>query len=455
MEKSEYSSAILDIMPDGLIIVDSQGIILDLNPAALKMLGYETEELIGQSCQVLNCTGCTIFNQQGHGKWCSLYKDEKIQAKECMVQTKQGKSITILKNASVLKDRDGKIIGALEIMTDISEKIQQQSEIRDLRQRFSLDDSYYGLIGKSKEMQKLFELIGHVSQTAAPVMIYGKSGTGKELVARAIHEAGNRRKKPFVKVNCAALNENLLESEFFGHVKGAFTGADQTRIGRFEAATEGTLFLDEIGDIPLTTQVKLLRVLEEKEIERVGDNRSIPVDVRIITATNKNLEELVAQELFREDLFFRINVFPLRCPSISERKEDIPIILQSFIDQHVLSGQKKVKGLSSDALKLLCEYAWPGNVREIRNAIEYAFVICQEDKICVEHLPQKIVSRENNSQADSDQPTPSESFREELISVLRQNNGNQSKAAVQLGVSRVTVWKRIKKFNIKRVEYLS
>lgn len=454
MDKSDLGSAILDIMPDGLIIVDPQGTIIDLNPAAVKMLGYEPEELIGQSCQILNCTGCKILEEQRQGQWCGLYRDDRIQEKECQVQTKYGKTLTILKNATVLKDRDGNVIGAMEIMTDISEKLQQQNEIRTLRQSLTLDDGYYGLIGKSKEMQRLFELVEHVSQTTAPVLINGKSGTGKELVARAIHEAGIRKDKPFIKVNCAALNENLLESELFGHVKGAFTGADQTRIGRFEAANEGTLFLDEIGDIPLTTQVKLLRVLEEREIERVGDNRSIPVDVRIITATNKNLEQLVKQELFREDFFFRINVFPIYCPSVSERKDDIPIILQNFIEQHIRSGHKNIKGLTSEALNLLCDYSWPGNVREIRNAIEYAFVICQSELIGIEHLPRKVTSDEEEIAVSSQAVASGNKSRDELVETLKLNNGNQSKAAEILGVSRVTIWKRIKKFNIQPSEYL-
>ncbi len=275
------------------------------------------------------------------------------------------------------------------------------------------------------------------------------------MVARAIHEAGSRAGKDFIKVNCAALNDNLLESELFGHVKGAFTGADQTRIGRFEAANEGTLFLDEIGDISLSTQVKLLRVLEEKEIERVGDNRTIPVDVRIITATNKNLEELVEQEVFREDFFFRINVFPIYCPAISERKEDIPIIMQNYIDQYIKGGQSAVKGLTSDALKLLCEYSWPGNVREIRNAIEYAFVLCQGERIDVEHLPAKIKKGDSYRSSETQSMNRDSTPRAELIKTLKRANGNQSKAAEILGVSRVTIWKRIKKHGIKKEDYLN
>ena len=277
----------------------------------------------------------------------------------------------------------------------------------------------------------------------------GQSGTGKELVARAIHEESSRNKKPFIKVNCAALNENLLESELFGHEKGAYTGADRTRIGRFEAAHEGTIFLDEIGDIPQSTQVKLLRVLEEREIERVGDHKPIPVDVRIISATNKDLEAMIGGGLFREDLFFRINVFPLNCPSLAERLEDIPPIVKNFIDQNRRKGGKEIMGLTPEAMEVLLAYPWPGNVRELRNAIEYAFVLCPGDWIGKEHLPPKIA-------AGGKRPAPnhalgSTSWEEErtnLIQTLRRVGGNQSEAARILGVSRVTIWKRIKKYDI-------
>jgi transcriptional regulator with PAS, ATPase and Fis domain len=254
---------------------------------------------------------------------------------------------------------------------------------------------------------------------------------------------------PFIKVNCAALNENLLESELFGHVKGAFTGADRERIGRFEAAHEGTIFLDEIGDIPLSTQVKLLRVLEDKKIERVGDHKPISVNVRVITATNKNLDALVAEGLFREDLFFRINVFPLHCPSLAERTEDIPMIVQNFIKRYVPKEGKKILGCTPEAMEKLVSYSWPGNVRELRNAIEYAFVLCPGGAIGLKHLPPKITM--TNGAAVTDGTGKDSAFineREKLLQILRQTKGNQSEAARLLGVSRVTIWKRIKKYEI-------
>jgi len=234
-------------------------------------------------------------------------------------------------------------------------------------------------------------------------------------------------------------------------VKGAFTGADRNRIGRFEAAHEGSIFLDEIGDIPLSTQIKLLRVLEEKKIERVGDHQPIAVNVRIITATNKNLEQLIAREDFREDLFFRINVFPLHCPPLAERREDIPMIVSHFIRQKARESGKQISGVTPEVMDILASYSWPGNVRELRNAMDYAFVLCPEGTIGMEHLPVKMTSG-NAGLPFHRNPLPSEPADESsvLIQVLRDVNWNQSAAARKLGVSRVTVWKRMKKLNIRR-----
>jgi len=356
--------------------------------------------------------------------------------------------VHIIKSASVLRDEGGAVIGAVETLTDITEKIRQQQEISQLRKTFYLDEGYHGMLGKTPVMLNLFEMIENVALSDTPVMIQGESGTGKELVAQAIHRASNRRDKPYVKVNCAALNENLLESELFGHVKGAYTGADRTRIGRFEAAHEGTIFLDEVGDIPPAIQIKLLRVLEERKIERVGGNRSIPVDVRLVTATHKDLEALIQEQLFREDLYFRINVFPLHCPPLAQRKDDIPLIAQSFIQRNAASSGKNILGLTPDALEALTDYIWPGNVRELRNTIEYAFVLCQDGGIGIQHLPHKIVDGTQNLQPECKLDQDGAKDREQLIQVLRQTGGNQSKAAEMLGVSRVTIWKRIKKFGI-------
>ncbi len=449
MDFGKYWKTIFETLQDGLMVIDVQGNILAANPAAERLTGYSAEELIGSNCRILNCTGCDIYARGSAKNWCSLFEKGEVRAKKCLITKKNLRAVHVLKNASVLYDSEGEMIGSVETLTDISELIKQQQEIESLRKSCHLDEGFHGMLGESPSMQQLFELIENVAQTEAPVLIYGQSGTGKELAARAIHETSLRSNKAFIKVNCAALNENLLESELFGHEKGAYTGADRTRIGRFEAAHGGTIFLDEIGDIPLSTQVKLLRVLEEKEIERVGDQRPISVDVRIISATNKDLDQLVTRGLFREDLLFRINVFPLNCPSLAERTEDIPLIVQNFIEHNGNKGGKIITGLTSEAMEAILAYGWPGNVRELRNAIEYAFVLCPGGWIGLEHLPPKIQGTDQETRSGSKIGHRAwDTERERLVNVLRQVNGNQSEAARLLGVSRVTVWKRIKKYAI-------
>jgi len=445
MDLSPYWESIIETMKEGLLVVNPEGTIIAVNPAAEALTGYSAQELIGNSCRVFDCTGCVIYGDGPGEKWCKLFQEGMIKAKKCRITHKDHRSVSVVKNATVLRGPGGRIIGAVETLTDISDFVRQQEEIMALRKTLDLSDNYFGILGKSASMQRLFEMIESVAQSDAPVIINGQSGTGKEMVARAIHWASPRQDKPFIKVSCAALNENLLESELFGHVKGAYTGADRSRVGRFEAAHGGSLFLDEIGDIPPATQVKLLRVLEEKEIERVGDHTPIPVDVRIITATNKNLEDLVARGAFREDLYFRIHVFPLAIPPLRERPDDIPIIIQHFVEQSNATSGKKITGLSPEAITRLTSYTWPGNVRELRNAIEYALVLCPGGEIGAHHLPHKIAPA--GDWLPAAEPLKVRE-RDELVRVLRQVGGNQSAAARQLGVSRVTVWKRMKKHHI-------
>ena len=448
MKIAEHWATIVNTLRDGLMVVDPKGKILFMNPAAETITGYLAGDICGKSCRVLNCTGCEIYGSGSAQSFCGLYKKGEVKAKKCMIVNKDGRSVHVVKNASVLKDDDGKVIGAIETLTDMSEIVRQEEEIESLRISCQLEDGFHGLIGESHSMQQVYELINNVAQTDTPVMIQGQSGTGKELVARAIHESGPRANKPFIKVNCAALNENLLESELFGHVKGAYTGADRFRIGRFEAAHEGTIFLDEIGDIPLAIQVKLLRVLEQKEIERVGENQPIKVDVRIITATNRDLERLTRENEFREDLYFRINVFPISCPSLVQRLDDIPLLVQHFIRQNAIRTSKAIAGLTAGAMQALARYSWPGNVRELRNTIEYAFVLCKDGDIDISHLPPKITGNGATTFRIHSGAMEPHREREELLNALKQAGGNQSEAAKILGVSRVTVWKRIKKHGV-------
>ena len=457
MDIGKYWQTIIESVQDGVIIVDPGGNIIAANTTALLMTGYNQKELTGKSCSILNCTGCKIVGK-GRGKdWCGLFSRGLIRDKKCSITHKNHRSVQILKSATVFYDDNDEIVGAVETLKDISDNVKFENELISLKRTYLLDDGFHGIVGKSPVMQSLFELIGSVACTETPVMILGDSGTGKELVARAVHETGPRKDKPFIKVNCASLNESLLESELFGHVKGAYTGANRSRIGRFEAAHGGSIFLDEIGDIPMATQVKLLRVLEEKKIEKVGDNVSIDVDVRIITATNRNLEQLIQEKLFREDLFFRINVFPIRCPSLVRRLDDIPLIAQHFVNVNARKTKKNILGFTPEAMRLMMVYDWPGNVRELRNAVEYAFVLCSGSSIGPEHLPERVsissgpVNRRARECVDDSLDTQVKKSLDEknqLIHALKAANGNQSKAAMTIGVSRVTIWKRIKKHGI-------
>ncbi len=449
MNFEKYWKTIVDTLHDGLMVVDDEGKIRLVNSAAEKLTGYSAEELIGKSCTVLNCTGCKVIGKGPGTEYCRLFTIGKMRDKKCLITTKDRRTTHILKSACMLQDEKGNIIGAVETLTDMSEVIRKQNEIQELRKTFHLDDGYHGMLGKSDIMRNLFELIENVAQSEAPVMILGPSGAGKELVARAIHEASPRSNMPFIKVNCAALNENLLESELFGHVKGAFTGADRDREGRFEAAHGGTIFLDEIGDVPLSTQVKLLRILEDKKVERVGDNKPISIDVRIVTATNKNLEEMVSEGQFREDLFFRINVFPLFSPALTERREDIPLIVQSFIKRIDPKQGKRILGCTPEAMEKLTSYSWPGNIRELRNAVEYASVLCPGGAIDVHHLPVKVKQQGSRMEKGAvKKPLNESQDKENLVTALKKAEGNQSEAARILGVSRVTVWKKMKKYGI-------
>ena len=451
MDIAKHWERIFDSLQDGILIVDTCGVIRAANPSAERLTGYGRDQLIGQSCRILNCTGCKVIGK-GKGKdYCKLFSVGRSKVKQCEIFSRDNRRVHILKSAVVLETPEGEMIGAVETLTDMTAVVNKQQEIEALRKTFRLDDGVHGILGQSPPMEELFWLIESVAGSEAPVLIQGQSGTGKELVARAVHQSGLRREGPFVKVNCAALNESLLESELFGHVRGAYTGADRDRVGRFEAAHGGTIFLDEIGDIPTSTQVKLLRVLEEKEIERVGDHRPVPVDVRIISATNRNLEQLIGQGQFREDLFFRINVFPLHCPALVERRDDIPLLVNAFIQQYRARSGKKILGLSPDAMAVLTAYDWPGNVRELRNAIEYAFVLCAGGWIEAGHMPPRLAMGHTVGAVACPDVT---SGRELLIALLRKHGGNRSAVARSLGVSRVTVWKRIKKYGIQLPEVM-
>ena len=448
----KYWEIVIDTMMEGLMLVDPDGKIIYVNKAFEHLSGYRKEEVEGQTCEILGCDTCFGTRAEGKDKYCALFKEGKVRRRKCIFQKKDGGKVHVLKNAALIRDRNGKVIGGVENLTDLSPLVEKEEVILRLRKQLNNEDSFHGMLGKSAAMKKVFDLISSAAPSEAPVVIFGESGTGKELVAAAIHRLSNRHDGPFIKVNCAALNENLLESELFGHVKGAFTGADRTRVGRFEAANQGVMFLDEIGDLPLATQTKLLRVLQEKEFERVGDNRPIATDVRILAATNKDLSRLMQEELFREDLYYRINVIPIYLPPLRERLDDIPLLADTFIHRMRLKNEMNITGISKEVLDFFMQYSWPGNIRELINVIEYAFVLCPEGDISLTHLPTQLLGQEPASLqqgSKTGRKLTKGNEKQELIQALQAAGGNKSEAARRLGVSRVTLWKRIKKFGIQ------
>ena len=465
-EINRYWKKIVNTMTEGLMVVGPDGTIVMVNEAFEQLTAYTADEVIGRPCTLLECDACEGTMKASAHRWCKLFEEGQVIKCRCHLLKKDGTYISALKNASVLNDDNGAPLGAVEILTDLSELDRLDKKVELLSRQLDEEDGFHGIIGKSAEIQKVFDVLQKAAMSEAPVIVYGESGTGKELVARVIHQLGTRKDQPFVQFNCAALNESLLESELFGHIKGAFTGAYRHRQGRFEAASGGDIFLDEIGDVPLSIQVKLLRVLETKQFEHVGDHRPISVDVRIITATNKDLEELIAQKRFRDDLYFRINVFPIHLPPLRNRSEDIPLLVNTFIRRMRSRTGKKISRLTPAAMECFMEYRWPGNVRELKSALEFAFVLAEEGVIDLDHLPPKIAERRRQYTAPGRSPVqaaapekagektilasnsgdPAE--KKVLIEALRESKGNQSQAARILGINRVTVWNRMKKYGI-------
>ena len=442
-----FWKTIVDTMTDGLMVVDTDGMVVAVNHATEELTGYTREELIGSQCTILNCDHCTPLGS-GKNFTCNLFETKQIQRRKCTITTKDGETLPIMKNATVLVGKDGSIGGGVETLTDLRALVTRDQKIARLSLLLKSSDQSHGIIGKSKIMQDVFDLVADAAQSDAPIIIYGESGTGKELVATAIHSLGNRKIGPFVKVNCAALAESLLENELFGHIKGAYTGADRMRKGRFELAHGGDIFLDEIGDVPLSMQVKILRVLQEKEFERVGDSTPIKVDCRIISATHRDLSEMIALNAFREDLFYRLNVIPIRLPSLRERREDIPLLIEHFMEVNRLKTGKNVEGIGNEAMDALMAYSWPGNIRELSNTLEYAFVVCREAYVEMRHLPETIKHRK----APPSYAREVQGERERILQAMRQAGGKKVDAARSLGITRQSLWKKIKKLGI-RIDY--
>ena len=440
----KYLMNAFESIRDGIMFMNPDGDIIYFNNAAEKMTGYTKEEVIGLPCTVLDSDTCVILTESGRQKCCSLFEDgTPIYNKKCRIRSKSGRTVYLLKNAVQLKDDNGQVIGAVESMTDITSLYMKELEIEELKQELRQHHWFMGLLGNSVPMQRLYDRIRNAASSDAPVLICGESGTGKELVANAVHQLSSRKEGPFVKMNCASLNEYLMESELFGHKKGSFTGAISDRKGRFEAAHTGSIFLDEIGDMPQAMQVKLLRVLEEKIIERVGEHKPIKVDVRLISATHQDLHELVAKGRFRQDLMYRVNAIIIQTPPLRDRVDDLPLTVAHYLKKISITNDKQIKGLSGPALDVLKNYKWPGNVRQLINALEHAAVTCRTETIDVSDLPDYVFG-DNGVVQDEHQDE-----KNKIQAALNMFKGNRTMAAKHLGISRVTLWKRIKDHKIQ------
>ncbi len=448
---SGFWKTVVETMQEGLMLVDPQGRIEFVNRAFEQIIGYTLEEVQGKSCEIFQCDRCFVARAKGKNKYCALFKQEQASSSECVFRCKDGTPAHLLKNAAVIRDRRGQVLGGVETLVDLSRVMEKEKIITSLRQQLHHQDGFQGIVGTSLVMRQVLDLANSAANSDAPLVLYGESGTGKEILASAVHRLSPRGAGPFIKVNCAALNDNLLESELFGHVKGAFTGADYSRTGRFEAASGGSIFLDEVGDLPLATQTKLLRVLQEKEIERVGDHRPVRIDVRVIAATHKDLQQLIGEGRFREDLYYRIGVIPVHLPPLRERMTDVPLLAEAFIKRIGERTGKAIGGITRAGLEVLLQYSWPGNIRELMNAIEYAFVLCPGGMIEPVHLPEHLRSEVLPARLRQAVPVDihQDTRRRQLIEALEAAGGNQTKAALLLGVSRVTVWKWMTRYGLQ------
>lgn len=433
----ENSIKILDSMPDGVYVIDKEFKIKFVNKTGYEITKKKPEDVLGNVCTSLckseRCEiGCPITEVLSTGK--------NVIDLESTIEDNNGKQISIVVNASILKNNENNPIGGI-----ISFKKNQRYTLVDYSKE---TEHFYGIIGKSKPMLDIYNLIKEISTSFATVLITGETGVGKEMIANAIQKTSRRANEPFVKVNCAVLPDNLLASELFGHLKGAFTDARQDRIGRFEFADGGTIFLDEIAEIPLEMQAQLLRVIQDGTFERLGETETRRTNVRIIAATNKDLQLEIGKNKFREDLFYRLNVVPLDVPPLHDRKEDLILLIDFFIKKYSIRYEKNIDQIDDESLEILSNYNWPGNVRELENCIEYAFIRSKRnDYICSCSLPPHL---RNNKKCGQKFPSKEMIMDEKtatLLALLRQNNWNQSKVAEILGVNRSTVNRRLKKYN--------
>jgi PAS domain S-box-containing protein len=438
-EPDKFFHVILNSIADGVFTTDHEGKITFINKAAEEITGFSSKEAIGRHC-------FDVFRADICQSRCALKETLKTKKEiidlPATILKKGGQKVPISISTAVLKNERGQIIGGVETFRDLSAIEVLKKE---LSQKYTLGD----IISKNHLIHDIFNVLPDIAESDSTVLIQGASGTGKELFAKAIHNLSRRKIKPFIKVNCGALPDTLLESELFGYVKGAFTDAKKDKPGRFALANEGTIFLDEVGDMSPSLQVKLLRVLQEKEYEPLGSTSPRKTDVRIIAATNKDLSQLVNKGNFRDDLYYRLNVVKIELPPLSQRREDIPLLIDAFIQKFNAKMEKQIMGVSDQALRLLLKYDYPGNVRELENIIEHAFVLCKGDRIDLDCLPKELIEGQEEMPPSTPlkEETPFRRAEAEIVErTLMKYGGNRAKTAQALRIDRTTLWRKMKKY---------
>ncbi len=433
----EIAAVIFDSITEGVFTTDHDCRITSFNRAAEKITGFTRQQAIGRYCfDIFRTEICQSRCALRH----TLADGTPVSNVRVTIMTRDGRPLPISVSTTILRDKRELVVGAVEFFRDLSVE-------EALREQLSRIDAFGNLRSNNDRMQRMLDLLPEVATAECNVLIHGPSGCGKELVAQAIHNLSPRRHGLYVRVNCAALPETLLESELFGYVKGAFTDAKRDKPGQFQIASGGTLLLDEIGEMPPALQVKLLRVLNNGEFQPLGSTKPLRTDARILTATNRNIEAMVREGTFREDLYYRINVVNLAIPPLRERLEDLPRLIDHFIEQFRGKRQKPIESVSDEVMALLRRYPWPGNIRELENAIEHAFVLCRGEVIETEHLPERIVTgvhEEERSSTPFGDSSPEAVIRE----CLSRNDGNRSETARELGMHRATLWRKMRQYGI-------
>jgi PAS domain S-box-containing protein len=435
---------ILDNLDIGVLTIDRGNHISFFNAMAETITGYSRTELLGKSC-------AKVFGQRFGKDFQNapdLLEDENGHIRvETDLTTREGQRIPVRANYVPLKNEEGKVVGGLTTISDLSLQYHYKSAIRG-------QYTFYDMVGRHPEMQKIFEIIPVIASSDATVLIEGPTGTGKDLLAKIIHNTSDRAGRKLIKVNCASLPDNLLESEMFGYVKGAFTGADRDKPGRFQLADGGTIFLDEIGDLPLPLQAKLLRVIEDREFYALGSRQTTRVDVRILSATNQNLKQLVEEKKFREDLYYRLNVMRLELPALKERKSDLPLLIEHILKRICTTKHTIINQIDETAMEVLLNYDYPGNVRELENILEHALIICRGDTIKQKHFPLwllKNAAKHHPDGSTSNGERQAWDEKDRIIEMLRRYRWNKSQAARAMNIDRTTLWRKMKKYHIEEI----